>query len=350
VTVELLRRLSNAPGVSGFEDAVQEIVREHLVTVCDEVRGDRMGNVIGVRRASGRVPDAGRATRVVVAAHADEIGMMVKAVDAEGYVHPYPLGDLHPPSLVSQRVVIHGREPVQGVVVPRVPNGRPASPKSLEVQPLDEMVIDLGLPSGDVHHLVSVGDPITFAQEFGILNENVYTGRNFDDRIGTYCLLEAMSRLGETAVDVYAVSSVQEEIGIRGMVPAAHAIEAEIGIALDGSLCLDPYSRPHDQTTVMGAGAGIYVIDDRTLGSPRLVSFLFDLAGRHGIPAQPNIGGGTDAEAIQRTHAGALATTMGAPVRYMHSTVQLCHRDDIEATIELLRVFLEHAHELQVAR
>jgi endoglucanase len=210
------------------------------------------------------------------------------------------------------------------------------------------MVIDVGLHPADVMRLVRVGDPITFAQEFDMLNEDVFAGRNFDDRIGTYCLLEAMSRVGEAAVDIYAVSSVQEEIGARGMVAAAHAIEPDVGIALDGSLCLDPYSRPHDQTCVLGAGAGVYVTDDRTLGSPRLVSFLFGLAGAHGIPVQANIGGGTDAEAIQRAHAGALATTIGAPVRYMHSTVQLCHRDDIEATVRLLTVFLEHAHELEV--
>ena len=350
MTIELLRQLSNAPGVPGFETPVQDIVRKVLETARVETRTDRMGNVIGLRQAA-EPPASGRPLRVVVAAHADEIGMMVKSIDADGFIHPHPLGGLHRPSMVSQLVVVHGREPVRGIVAPRVANGMPPSPRTQEVQELDEMVIDLGLPAAHIHALVRVGDPITFAQEFATLNDDVYAGRNFDDRIGTYCLLEAMSRLGETAVDVYAVSSVQEELGVRGMVPAAHAIDADIGIALDGSLCLDPYSRHHDQTCVMGSGTGIYVMDDRTVGSPELVAFLFDLGRRYGIATQPNIGGGTDASAIQRAGGGALATTIGAPVRYMHSTVQLCHRADIEATIELVRAFLENAHELEaVAR
>lgn len=345
MTVELLRRLSNTPGAPGFEQDVQEIVREVLGPICDEIRTDRMGNLIGVRKAT-RPAESGNTPRVIVAAHADEIGMMVKSIDEAGFVHPHPLGGLHRPSMVSQLVVVHGREPVNGVVVPRVANGLPPSPRTQEVQELDEMVIDVGLPAADVQALIRVGDPITFAQEFAVLNDDVYAGRNFDDRIGTYCLLEAMSRLGDTAVDVFAVSSVQEELGVRGMVPAAHAIEADAGIAIDGSLCLDPYSRPHDQTCVLGEGTGVYVMDDRTVGSPELVALLFDLGRRHGIATQANIGGGTDASAIQRASIGALATTVGAPVRYMHSTVQLCHRADIEATIELIRVFLEHAHEL----
>lgn len=171
-------------------------------------------------------------------------------------------------------------------------------------------------------------------------------GRNFDDRIGTYCLLDAMENLGPTAVDVYAVSSVQEEMGVRGMPMAAYAIEPDVGLALDGSVTWGAHIPKHDYICAMGEGTGIYLIDNLTIGDRRLIKFLFDLCEQHGIAYQRNIGGGTDASAIQRTKEGALSTTVGAPVRYMHSTVQLCHEDDIEATVSLLKVFLEHAHKL----
>jgi len=197
-----------------------------------------------------------------------------------------------------------------------------------------------------VLELIEVGDPITFAQEYVQLNERVCMGRNFDDRIGTYCLLEMMRRLDDTAIDVYAVSTVQEEVGVRGMPVVAYAIEPDIGIAIDGSLSRGPYPELQGHTCEMGDGTGIYLMDNLTIGDRRLVSFLIDLCREHGIAFQRNIGGGTDASALQRVRAGSLSTTVGAPVRYMHSTVQLCHVDDIEATVALLAIFAQHAHEL----
>jgi endoglucanase len=341
VNADLLRRISNAPGLSGFEDEIQDIATEVLRGPCDETRRDRLGNVIGVKRAT--LPSEGREPlRVLLAAHADEIGMMVKHIDPEGYIRIQPIGGLHAPSLVSQLVTIHGRAPVQGVVVPDMDEAEKAPA-------LEEVAIDTGLSRDAVSALVEIGDPITYAQEMVQLNEKVFMGRNFDDRIGTYCLLETMNRLGPTEVDVYAVSTVQEEVGVRGAPVAAYAIEPHIGIAIDGSPCRNPYSIHHSRICEMGQGTGIYIMDRLTIGDRRLVRFLIDLCENHQISYQRDIWGGTDASAIQRTKAGALATTVGAPVRYMHSTVQLCHADDIEATVDLLTTFLEHAHELAEA-
>ena len=337
---ELLERVCNAPGVPGYEDAVQEVVREVLGASCDEVRRDRLGNVIGLRRAT-RPPEGRRPCRVVLAAHADEIGMMVKHIGDDGFIRFQPVGGLNPQVLVSQRVVIHGRQAVHGVIVP---DSRPESKE--KVTPLEELFIDVGLDGETARERVEVGDVVTFAADVAPLNEKVYVGRNFDDRIGTYCLLEAVRRVGDTAADVYAVSSVQEEVGVRGMRVAAYAVEPDIGIALDGSLSWGPYVKAHQRLCAIGKGTGVYIMDGLTIGDRRLVRFLFDLCERFEIPFQRNIGGGTDASAIQRARAGALTTTVGAPVRYMHSTVQLCHADDIDATIRLLTTFLEHAHDL----
>ncbi len=333
----LLEKVCHTPGIPGYEDDVQDVIQTILEGSCDEVWRDRVGNVIGLKRATNP-PEGQRPLRVVLAAHADEVGMMVKHVDADGFIRFQGVGGLNPQVLVSQRVIIHGRRPVKGVIVPR---------RAGEALPtLEEMLIDVGLPREAVCDAVEVGDIVTFASELEQLNDKVYVGRNFDDRIGTYCLLDAMQNLGPTAVDVYAVSSVQEEVGVRGMPMAAYAIEPDIGLALDGSVTWGAHIPKHDYICTMGEGTGIYLIDNLTIGDRRLIRFLIDLCEQHGIAYQRNIGGGTDASAIQRTKRGALSTTIGAPVRYMHSTVQLCHEDDIEATVALLKVFLAHAHEM----
>jgi endoglucanase len=341
VNEELLRRVSNAAGISGFEDDIQAVVTAELGASCDETHRDRMGNVIGLKRAASIPGGAERAPRVALAAHSDEIGMMVKYIDPQGFIFFQPVGGLQPMAITSQQVTIHGREPVRGVIAP-------ADETVQTSLKLDDLVIDAGLSRDEIVALVEVGDPISFSQELVQLNPGVYLGRNFDDRIGTFCLLEAMSRVGPAQVDVYAVSTVQEELGVRGAWPAAHVIEPEIGIALDGSICRGggAWSDPKARTCDLGLGTGIYVYDRLTMPDRRLVGFLVALCEEHGIPFQRNVGGGTDASALQRTGAGAYATTIGAPVRYMHSTVQLCHADDIEATIRLLTTFLEHAHEL----
>jgi endoglucanase len=159
-------------------------------------------------------------------------------------------------------------------------------------------------------------------------------------------MLEAMRRAGPLSVDAYAVGTVQEEVGVRGMRPAAYAIEPDIALAVDGSLCHGAYGDDKEQLCALGKGTGIYLVDGLTIGPRKLVRFLFDLCKKQKISCQKNIGGGTDASALQKSRCGALATTVGAPVRYMHSTVQVCHGDDMEATIQLLAAFLEHAHEM----
>lgn len=338
MNTELLEKVCHTAGIPGYEKAIQDVVQGILEGLCDEVSRDRMGNVIGLKRATRRPENGDPPLRVVLAAHSDEIGMMVKHIDDEGFIGFQPVGGLNPQAIVGQRVIIHGENQINGVIVPRR-NGLP-------LPTLDEMLIDIGLPKETVCESVKLGDVITFADELDELNDQVYVGRNFDDRIGTYCLLDAMAQVGETVVDVYAVSTVQEEVGVRGMHTAAYAIEPDIGLALDGSVTSGAHISKKEATCEMGLGTGIYIMDRLTMGDPRLVQFLFDLCELNGIPYQRNIGGGTDASAIQRTKAGALSTTIGAPVRYMHSTVQLCHRDDIEATVALLKVFLENAHKL----
>jgi putative aminopeptidase FrvX len=336
---KLLERICNTPGIPGHEDLVQDIVIEEFAACCDETRRDALGNAFGVKKAT--IPTPGRETpfRIALAAHADEIGMMVKHIDDRGFISFIAVGGLNAMAIVSQYVIIHGREPVKGVIVAK-------GGKDGKVPAVTDMLIDVGLPATRVRELVQPGDVVSFSQELVKLNDKVYAGRNFDDRIGTYCLVEAMKQLGPTAVEVHAVSTTQEEVGLRGARPAAFAIAPDAALAIDGSMTWGAHVAKSQNPCGIGEGAGIYIIDNLTIGSPKLVKFLFDICEDKEIPYQRNIGGGTDARAMQQSRDGALATTVGAPVRYMHTTTQISHVDDIEATIALLKAFAENAHEL----
>jgi tetrahedral aminopeptidase len=337
---KLLTRIGNAPGVSGFENGAQDIAAEVLGACCDEVKRDHLGNVIALRKATKRPRGRKRPIRLMLAAHADEVGLMVKHINDKGFIHFIQMGGVNPVVVQSQRVIIHGKKTVRGVVVPKG-NGRGKDEKPVQ---LKDLFIDTGLPKEKLEKLVRVGDIVTFESDVSLLNGKMWVGRNFDDRIGSYTLLEAMRTVGDTRVDVYAVSSVQEEVGLRGARPAAFGIEPDIGIAIDGSMARGAYVDDKDNLCDPGEGTGIYMVDRLTIGHPRLVQYLCDLCEKNKIPYQRNIGGGTDAAAIQQSRAGVIATTVGAPVRYMHTTVQLCHADDMDATVAMLVKFMETAH------
>ncbi|MDP6522722.1 MAG: M42 family peptidase [Kiritimatiellia bacterium] len=340
---KLLERVCNAPGVAGFEGPAQDVVTEVLQECCDDVQRDRLGNVIAIKKATTPPANVERPIRVMLAAHSDEIGMMVKHINDKGFIHFIQMGGLNAQVIESQRVIIHGKKPVRGVVVPKT-QGKDEKPATL-----DDLLIDTGLSKKELSKRIDVGDIATFEDDASLLNGKMWVGRNFDDRIGTYTLLETMRNLGDTCVDVYAVSSVQEEVGLRGARPAAFGVAPDIGIAIDGSMARGAYVEDHKNLCEPGKGTGIYMVDNLTIGHPGLVRYLFDLCKKHKIPYQRNIGGGTDAQAMQQSRAGVIATTVGAPVRYMHSTVQLCHADDMDSTVTMLVKFMEAAHEFMAS-
>ncbi len=332
----LFTRVGNAPGPSGFEDAAQDIAVEILKKCCESVKRDPVGNVIAIKRATKQPAGKKKPLKLMIAAHADEVGMLVTNIDAKGMLKFRQLGGLSSEVAQSQRVVIHSKKQIRGVIVPN-------TNKEGKTTPLGDLVIDTGLTRTEVKRSVSLGDIVTFENDTSQLNGKMWVGRNFDDRVGTYCLLEAMRQVKETSVDVYAVSSVQEEVGLRGARAAAGGICPDIGIAIDGSMTKGAYN-DGSNLCVPGKGAGIYMVDNLTIGHPKLVKYLFAMCKKHKIPHQLNIGGGTDAAAMQQSPGGCVVTTVGAPVRYMHSTVQLCHEKDIDATVDLLVKFMETAH------
>ncbi len=349
MNIELLERVSNIPGIPGFEHEAQKLVADELRPYADEISTDRMGNVIALKRATK--PSKAEPYRLLYSAHADEIGFMVTHIDDDGFLSFAPVGGFDARTLPSHRVTIHGTvggqtQLLEGVI-PTKPGWLTDDEDRKRVIPITELFIDTGLPASKVKAVAQVGDAISLSKRFEVLNEEVVTGRNFDDRIGTYSLIESFRAIEESTVDVYAVSSVQEEVGVRGVPTAGHAIAPDICVAIDGSLPADiPFARPNQYQCPIGEGTGIYLMDNRTIADRDLLRGLMETCAKHGIPYQRNIGGGTDASGVQRAGLGAKATTIGAPTRYMHSTVQMCHVVDIQATVDLLAYFPRYAHSI----
>jgi len=336
--MELLKRLSEAPGIPGREGRVRDLIAEALEGLVESIAVDRMGNLIAHRPGRGPV--------VVVAAHMDEIGFLVSHIEKDsGFLRIHPLGGFDPQTLVAQRVVVHteagdllgciGRKPVH--ILTEEERKKPVEMKDL--------FVDVGLPEERVRAAVAIGDVVTLHQPFVAYGE-VLSGKALDDRVGVYVGVEAIRRAAEPSCDLYFVATVQEEVGLRGARVAGFALEPEIGIALDVTAAADlPEVPDRQQITRLGRGTAIKLTDSASISHRGVVRFLRRLAEEQGIRYQMEIlpRGGTDAGALQLARSGAAAATISVPARYVHSVVETVHRDDVEASIRLLAAFLEAA-------
>ena len=338
--MELLKRLSEASGVPGREEGIRALIREALEGQVDELRVDRLGNLIARKKGEGPV--------VVVAAHMDEIGFLVSHVDEKtGYLRIEPLGGFDPRTLIAKRVVVHTASgPLVGLIGIKPIHILTEEEKKKELK-VSDLFVDLGLPGERVKDRVRIGDPVTLRQDFLEVGELV-SGKALDDRVGVYVGIEALRRLQDHRADVYFVGTVQEEVGLRGARTSAFAIAPEIGVALDVTLACDmPGVQEHQRITQLGKGVAIKVKDSASISHPGLVRFLMKLAEERDIPYQMEIlpRGGTDAGGLQLAREGAAVVTLSIPTRYVHSVVEAAHKRDIEAAIELLAAFLARCHE-----
>ena len=341
---ELLKRLVTTPGVSGREERIREVVRRELEPLVDEVRCDALGNLIGVRRGGG--------PRVMLSAHMDSIGFLVSHIDERGFLKLAPVGGFDARTLVMQRVLVQGREDLVGLVAPAIKPIHLSTPEDRERSPkLEEMFVDVMLPVAEVRALVSVGDPVT------LLREPHATGRAFnspylDDRLGVYVLLEALREARETRAEVYAVMSVQEEVGLRGARTSGYGVEPDMAVALDITLAGDlPGADPASQVSALEKGVAICVMDGGAISDHRLVRRFTELAGRHEIAHQLGIlpRGSTDAAGIQQSRAGVPVITISMPIRYTHTVNEMALVSDVEASVALTARFLETAHEVDLS-
>ena len=339
---DLLRRLSETPGIPGREDAVRDLIRDELGEVAGEVRTDPMGNLILEMDGPEGAP------RVMVSAHMDEIGFVVRHVDDRGFLRLQNLGGFDVRNLFARQVLVHARhgEPRIGILNPATKPVHIASAEERKKIPeMDEFAVDLGLPADTVREEVRIGDMVTLLQPFQDLGE-VVTGKALDDRTGCWILLEALKRLEAPKVRLVAVFSVQEEVGLRGAATGAFGVRPDVGVALDTTLAVDTPGTPdHLAVTRLGEGVGIKVSDSSAISQGWLVDAMAGLAEREGIPHQFEIlpRGGTDAGAIQRSRDGVASVTLSTPSRYVHTVAEMVAKRDLEAAVNLLSGFLSDA-------
>jgi len=239
-------------------------------------------------------------------------------------------------------VKVYGRTTLDGIIAIKAAHFTTPEERN-KVIPLDDLFVDLGLPAEKVKELVRVGDPVTMEREL-IEMGDFYTGKTLDDRVGVYVMIEAFKRFKNSDDDMYAVATVQEEIGVRGAKTASFGLSPDIGIAIDITIAADtPGNDERDHCVKMNGGVCIKVLESLAISHPKLVEFFRELAEKKGIKHQMEVlpKGGTDAAGMQMSRGGIPVCTLSIPNRYTHSVVESCHKDDVEATIELLTVFME---------
>lgn len=338
----LLKRLCETPGIPGREDAIRRLVIEELRPLASDIKVDVMGNVIAFKKGEG-------GPRVMLAAHIDEIGFIVKHIDDKGFLRLQPVGGWDPRTMVAQRVYVHtaSGDALLGALMPAAKPIHMLTPEEAAKAPkVDEFFVDLGRGADAVKAEVEIGDPVTMARTAELVGENVLS-KTLDARVAVYVMIAALRDLGSHRCDILAVATTQEEVGLRGATTSAFALEPDIGIAIDSTIANDyPGGEEQNRVTRLGAGAAIKIMDSSLVCHPKLVRHFRDIAERHGIPHQLEIlpRGGTDAGAIQRSRGGVPSFTLSVPSRYVHTVNEMASTKDIDAAATLLARYLEDAH------
>lgn len=331
-----LKAMVEEAGTSGYEGRVSEIVRKAFTELCDTVREDKLGNIIGLKKGAGS-PDP---PKIMLAGHVDEVGLTITKIDKRGYLRFSGLG-VDQRTLPSQEVVVHGARDLPGVICVKPPHL--LKPEDREkAYKMEDLGIDVGLPEERVRELVNVGDEVTLARKFYNLQGDFVAGKAFDDRAGVAVIHECLLQLANMkhVADVYAVATVQEEVGLRGATTATYGIVPDIGIAIDVGFGSQPGSDDHREIA-LDKGPGL------DLGGnihPKILEALRRVASEHGIPYQTVVTpgrSGTDAWSMQVTRAGVPTALISIPTRYMHSSVEVCNMNDIKRAGRLLALFIQ---------
>ena len=330
----LIKKLVETTGPSGYESQIRAVVRQEVEPYADEVRVDALGNLIvrkGQRAANG--------LKIMLAAHIDEIGVIVTHVDAEGFVRFTTLGGVRPHTCVGGRVrFLNG---LSGVISMEPPDDLTRLPT------FEQLYIDLGLTSNQ-NSPVKVGDVAAFDRPFLDLGDRI-VAKSLDDRIGAVVLIEALRQLKQTPHELYFVFSVQEEVGVRGATTAAFGVDPDLGLAVDVTGTGDTPRRSKVRMQVsLGKGPAIKVRDGGMLADPRVIDWMVRTAEAQGLPYQLEIleGGSTDARAMQLTRAGVPAGCLSIPSRYIHSPSEMVDYNDVQQAVQLMLALISQPVEL----
>lgn len=336
-TRNLLEQLSNAPGAPGAEEPVRAIMVQHMKPLATEpIRYDGMGSVIAQQGDSG--------PRVMVDAHMDELGGMIRRITPNGFLTMQMLGGWLDQALVDQRWIILGSKgPVHAITGIRDIHVLPADERS-RVFPRDMLLIDVGAKdaAGVAALGIEPGDPVVPDSPFVEMNgTGNYLGKAWDDRVGCAALLEAMQRTAKLPHhnQIFFVATTQEEVGLRGARTAAQVVKPDIGIALEGGIAGDTFpGHPNETQARLGGGPGLFLFDSSAMANRKFVKLVKDTAASHQIPLQLDLvqGYGDDSAEIQESNGGTPTINLVAPIRYTHAHNGILNRHDFDELVDLL--------------
>jgi endoglucanase len=338
----LLEKLSNAHGISGREGSIQDIVRQEIAPLVDEVKTDSFGNLIAIKK--------GERPSIMIEAHMDEIGLMVKFVDDKGFLRFVKIGGWFDPTLLNQRVIVHSlKGPIVGVLGSKPVHVMKEEERKKPPESKD-MFVDIGVNSKKEAEDLGVvpGVPVTIDRDFKTLQGDKVTGKAFDNRAGLVAMIEALRRT-KTKCTIYAVGTVQEEVGLKGAKVSAYGLDPDIAIASDVTIPGDhPGIEIKDAPVEMEKGPVITVADASGRGilvSPLVLTWMMDTARQFNIPHQLEVseGGTTDGTAIHLVRDGIPTGVISIATRYIHSPVEVLSLKDVEGSAELMARAMETA-------
>ena len=333
INIDLLKKISETPGASGFETPIRNLIISEIKNIVDSYSIDNLGNLTTVIKGE-------ESKRVMVAAHMDEIGFIVNHIDENGFVRFLPLGGFDPKTLTSQRVIVHGKKDLIGVMGSKPIHIMKPEERKKTVE-ISDFFIDLGMKKEQLEKYIEIGNPITRDRELIEMGECI-NGKSLDNRISVYILIETINLLKNKKLpyDLYAVFTTQEEVGIRGAQVSALEINPDFGFALDTTIAYDvPGSVPHEQVTKLGEGTAIKIMDSAVITDYRMVKYMKEIAMDNNIKWQPELlpAGGTDTAYIQRMNkSGAIVGAVSIPTRHIHQVIESVHKEDVISSIELL--------------
>ncbi len=331
---ENLEKLSNACGVAGREAEVRNLMIKLLKPYADEICVDKMENVIAIRKGKKTAP------KIMIAAHMDEVGLMVKTISKDGFIQFAKMGGIDDRILLAQKVTVYTEKgALPGIVGSKPPHIQKEEERK-KIVTFDEMFIDVGAESREAAAKmgIKVGDAIGFDVKYARTGKETVIGKAFDDRAGCAVMVETLKLLEKTDCAIYAVGTVQEEVGLRGAATAAFGVDPDVGIALDVTTAGDvPGVREFDTTVAMGKGPAVSVSDSGLITHPKVLRLLLDVAEENKIAYQLEAGlmGSTDAARISLTRQGVPSGTISVPARYIHSPVGMISLSDAEYSAKL---------------
>jgi putative aminopeptidase FrvX len=339
---ENLEKLSNACGVTGRENEVKDIMIQLLKPYVDEIQMDKMENVIAIKKGNAKAP------KIMLAAHMDEVGLMVKTITKDGFLQFSKMGGIDDRILPAQKVAVYTKKGIYPGIIGSKPPHIQKEDERKKIITYDDLFIDVGAENKEdaVNMGIAIGDPVAFDIKYVKLSKDAVIGKAFDNRAGCIIMVEALKLLKQTECTVCAVGTVQEEVGLRGAATAAFGVDPDLAIALDVTIAGDvPGVREFDTTVKMGKGPALTISDSGLITHPKVLRWLIETAEEEKIPFQIESGllGSTDAARISMTRQGIPSGNISIATRYIHSPVGMLSLKDIENSAKLTAAAIQKA-------